>query len=179
MEATATELRSKTFLSRCLNQTLTLKPERKRKNPEGDTIATIPAVRVEFEDHQATIEEDAYGRVLVNGKAIDAEVTETDGSQAPVSFDWIIDRLLGNPDERIPPHHNLNAGDKHDSFWEDKPQVEEEPKLEAQLASITRAVVNRDVDALEAITELERQTHNREIVLAQAKAGFAQLAEEN
>jgi hypothetical protein len=176
---TATETKSKTFTSKAKTLTLTLSPARRMKNAEGDVFRELPGVRVEFEDHRATIEEDQYGQVLVNGRRIEAEVTDVDGSTGPVTYEWIVDRLVGNTEKQIPPHLCLNRGVEHNAFYLDEPAPEPEPKLSDQLSAITRAAVNRDVDTIEAVLSLERETHSRDAVLIQGQAALEQIAEEN
>jgi hypothetical protein len=175
---TATEKKSKTFISKGPNPVYTLQPPRNRKNPEGDTIERIPGVKVEFENHQAKIEEDQYGRVLVNGKPLSATVYEPDGSTHDVTYEWIIDRLLGSEEKSIPPHWCLNRGAEHNAFYVDEPTPEPEPRLDDQIGAITRAAVDRDVDAINEVLELERETHNRDIVILQGEAALRQIAEE-
>lgn len=177
---TATETRSKNFIAaKCENLVLTLKPPRKLKNSDGDVYREIPGVKIEFEGRFATVEEDPYGRVLVNSKVIDADVTEPDGSEHPVTYEWVVDRLLGNEEKRIPPHRNLNKGTEHDAFYLDEPEPEIEPKLSDQLAAITRAAVDRDVERINELIALEQETHNRESVLIQGRAALEQIAEES
>lgn len=172
------EEKKATFTSKAATLTLTLKPPRNRKNAEGDIIERIPGVAVSFEDHRASIEEDPYERVVINGQPITAEVDEPDGTTHPVTFEWIIDRLLGSEEKSIPPHWCLDRGVEHNAFYVDTPEIEPEPKLADQLAAITRAAVNRDVEAINEVLALERETHNREAVLLQGNAALEQIAEE-
>jgi hypothetical protein len=176
---TATEKKSKTFISKGPNPVYTLQPPRNRKNPEGDTIERIPGVHVEFADHRAIIEEDPYGRVLVNGTPLQATVYEPDGSTHDVDYDWVIDRLVGNTEKRIPPHSCLNRGVEHNAFYVDEPTPELEPKVADQLAAITRAAVKQDAEAIVAVLAIEQETHNRDVVLNQGRAALEQLAEES
>lgn len=74
--------------------------------------------------------------------------------------------------------HPKKDTQREGAFWErggapDEPQ----PKLFDQLDAITRGAVDQDREAIEAVLDEERSTHNRDVVLEAGEAALVRLDE--
>lgn len=154
----ATPRKGKTFLSYRKDLRLVVKPDRQRKDLEGNIAETIQGQHLAFDE----------GKLLVPAKGpMKGEKGETLDSTEILTF------LLGDEDNNVMPHHLLD--DRQEGFWlldepAPAPSVEERDLL-SQLG------MDLDVDGLEAFVREEENGFAREALLEEANRSLARAKE--
>lgn len=165
--ATATKAKAKsgktkprkrvTFYSRSPNQRLTFESGDVVRNERGRVIDTIPSKSIEFEDTGI-----GHGTYVFDPSDKDRE----DWERSDEFLEWLRD------------HPKINTG-REGAFWERGAAPDEpEPKLSAQIDAINDGLFKRDREAVEAVLQSERDTHDREVVIDAGEKALLRLDEE-
>lgn len=144
-------------------------PGKAKSSPKPVTFySRSPNLRLVLEPEE--VERNERGRVVKTLPATDVQFENGLFTWNPKEHEKeLLEWLRGHP--------KLNTL-REGAFWErGAPPDEPEPRLADQLDKIQSGLADRDREAIEAVLETERETHNRDVVIDQAESALVRMGD--